>query len=422
MDINRSRTEYDAQRYMLIMIVALTPCFMMGVYVFGLDMLDKMLGGCGLAVLISVAAGKISDMREAAAHGRPAGGADKADPSAVGPAGRIRKDREPEYLAAMVTGALIVFTLPSTIPIRIVLIGVAIAMIPAGYLMDRLLAPGALKKAGAGREGADAAGGAYLLERAIVTSCAANAALLALFRTEMNTWPLNDFVETRVTPGDVATGMTPLGILADGGDLPGLSRMFIGFISGPCGEVSVAAAVIGGGYLIWKKIISPVIPACVIASVFASSFAYYAARVPAEEINDMIEREVSGLSAALYMAGFQVLAGGAVFGAFFLAPALYLRIRDLSSIKASFAGGIQSAADDPYKRNKGEQESRKEKKIREDAGDLPLQIVCGISIGLLTTAIRIYGIRAEGAALPVLIMYVVYCVPALILLRAGKRG
>ena len=55
--------EYDAQHFLLIVIVALAPCFMMGVYVFGLDMLDNMIGGCGAAVLLTFLMGKVQDIK-----------------------------------------------------------------------------------------------------------------------------------------------------------------------------------------------------------------------------------------------------------------------------------------------------------------------------------------------------------------------
>lgn len=352
---NRIKTEYDAQRYMLIVIVALVPCFMMGVYVYGLDMLDKMLGGCGLAVLLSWLMGKAAEKNSAKS------GTDGTGRSSNIVRGAKRQDREAEYFAAIVTGTLIVFGLPSTIPIWIVLIGVGAAMIPAALIMDKLQADGQ----SLGQDGA------YLFERAIVTASAAQCVLWVLFREEMSTWPLNDFVETRVTPGDVATGMTPLQILSENGDLPGLSRMFIGFISGPCGEVSVAAAIIGGGYLIWKKLIHWVVPVSVIGTIFAASFVYYSAAVPVEELDALIERDVSEIGAALYMAGYQVLAGGAVFGAFFLATAVCLRMK----------GG---------------------------KADLPLMILCGIGTGMITVALRLSSVMTEGLALPVLIMYVIH--------------
>ena len=69
------------------------------------------------------------------------------------------------------------------------------------------------------------------------------------------------------------------------------------------GEVSAIALLIGGLFLIWKKIISPIIPVCFIGSVFVFALIYYAA---------------TG-GDAFNMAIFHVLAGGVMLGAFFMA-------------------------------------------------------------------------------------------------------
>lgn len=366
-------TEYDAQKVLLIVIAALSPCFMMGVYVFGLDMLDNMLGGCGSAVLMAWAI----DMARK----------DRME----------KHDREPELLAAVITGALIVYGTPSTLPIWIVLIGVATAMIPARFLFDLLER--------AGRRTSFT--GMYLLERAVVTAATALVLIGILFRAEMNTWPLNDFVETRVSPGDVATGMTPLGILAEGGDLPGLSRMFIGFISGPCGEVSVAAALIGGGYLIWKKIISPVVPACLLGTIFAAAFVYYMAAIPVDELNSMLGTRASGVGAALYMALYQVFAGGAVFGAFFMAPAICLHGSVSAPIKTSGAGDASYQRPEQGKPEKLQVKKNPKKLPDHNKAELCVQIICAVGAGFITILLRYRNIYVEGMALPVLIMYLV---------------
>ena len=369
--------EYDAQHFLLIVIVALAPCFMMGVYVFGLDMLDNMIGGCGAAVLLTFLMGKIQDIKVS-----KSGSADMKEAAL-----RRKADREPLYFSAMITGTLIVFGLPSTMPIHQVFAGVAIAVVPVGFLIELLqrndwsLMPDRSEYTRAAAQNV-LMSGKCLFERAIVSASAAQVALWLLFRTEATTWPLNDFVETRVSPGDVATGMTPLGILAEGDDLPSLSRMFIGFISGPCGEVSVAAALIGGAYLIWKKIISPMVPVLLMATIFAVSFVYYMTAIPQDELGALMESDATGASAALYMAAYQLMAGGAVFGACFLAPAICLR-PDNAAV------------------------SRKSK---------ILTAVCAAGIGAITMALRFGGIMTEGIALPVLIVYAIY-----VIIRTGIK-
>ena len=81
--------------------------------------------------------------------------------------------------------------------------------------------------------------------------------------------------------------------------------MFLGFHGGSMGEVSAVALLIGGLFLIWKKIISPIIPACFIGTVFVFALVYYG-------VAD------TGLG-AFDMAIFHVLAGGVMLGAFFMA-------------------------------------------------------------------------------------------------------
>ena len=382
------------------MIVALTPCFMMGVYVFGLDMLDNMLGGCGLAVLAAWGLG----MADNARRSKP-----------------LKRDHSPELLAAVITGALIVFGMPSTVPIWIALTGVAIAMIPGRLAFDwirgRMIRGAAdqvendaaeyAENGAAGKEaaaGADnAAGGvAYLLERAVVTAAIALTVLWLAFREEMTTWPLNDFVETRVSPGDIAIGTTPLGALADGSDLPGLSRMFVGFISGPCGEVSVAAAVIGGVYLVWKKIISPLIPACVLGTIFAAAYVYYVTSGVGEAAEAAQNGAVvaalgpgTASNTAVYLAFYHILSGGAVFGAFFLAPAIdFCGTRLIPQIKTHKATDVENVI---------------------------FRITFSLGVGLLTMYFRIKGIFVEGMALPVLIMYIVALIAACVIFIIRNR-
>ena len=446
MDNNGRITEYDAQQVMLIMIVALTPCFMMGVYVFGLDMLDNMLGGCGLAVLAAWGLGMADNARQS----KP-----------------LKRDHSPELLAAVITGALIVFGMPSTVPIWIALTGVAIAMIPGRLAFDRIrgrmirggssaadqtaggaagkeAAAGADNAAGgaaeytedgvAGKEtaaGADNTAGsaADLLERAVVTAAIALTVLWLAFREEMTTWPLNDFVETRVSPGDIAIGTTPLGALADGSDLPGLSRMFVGFISGPCGEVSVAAAVIGGVYLVWKKIISPLIPACVLGTIFAAAYVYYVTSGVGEAAEAAQNGAVvaalgpgTASNTAVYLAFYHILSGGAVFGAFFLAPAIdFCGTRLIPQIKT------HTAADEAYQPQAADQAGQNaqnsdgQKKPATDIENILFRITFSLGVGLLTMYFRIKGIFVEGMALPVLIMYIAALIAACVICIIRNR-
>ena len=123
--------------------------------------------------------------------------------------------------------------------------------------------------------------------------------------------------------------------------------MFLGLIGGSMGEVSAIALLIGGLFLIWKKIISPIIPACFIGTVFVFAAIYYGAT--GED--------------ALHMAIFHVLAGGVMLGAFFMAT---------------------------------------------DYVTTPLlpggKVVFGIGCGLITMMIRLWGQYPEGVSFSILIM------------------
>ena len=123
----------------------------------------------------------------------------------------------------------------------------------------------------------------------------------------MTTWPLTRF-QKAVISTDAVTGATPLGELADGAaSLPSLTDLLIGNIGGAMGETCTIAILIGGIFLIWKKVISPLIPLTFIGTVFVFSLIYYTCVGGA------------GQYGALGMAVYEILAGGVFFGAFFCA-------------------------------------------------------------------------------------------------------
>ena len=120
----------------------------------------------------------------------------------------------------------------------------------------------------------------------------ARVVLLVSFATQMTTWPV-----PRNAATDALTGPTPLGILKEGGNgsMPSNLDLFLGFTGGSLGEVSAVALLIGGLFLIWKKVISPITPVCFIGTV--AIIALIAGQNPI----------------------FHVCAGGVMLGAFFMA-------------------------------------------------------------------------------------------------------
>ena len=123
--------------------------------------------------------------------------------------------------------------------------------------------------------------------------------------------------------------------------------MFLGYIGGSMGEVSAIALLIGGLFLIWKKIISPIIPACFIGTVFVFAAIYYGA---------------TG-GDAFDMAIFHVLAGGVMLGAFFMAT-------DYVTSPVTKKG----------------------------------QLIFGLGCGLITVFIRYFGSYPEGVCYSILVM------------------
>lgn len=141
---------------------------------------------------------------------------------------------------------------------------------------------------------------------------------------------------------DLATTATPLEALkAMGTDLPSLKDMFLGLRGGCLGETCAAALLLGGIYLIARGIISWVTPVCYIGTVFILALIY------------------GGFDYALY----QVLAGGLILGAFFMAT-------DYSTTPTRPWG----------------------------------KVIFGIGCGIITAAIRFYGSYPEGVSFSILLM------------------
>ncbi len=182
-----------------------------------------------------------------------------------------------------VTGVILALNLPANFPIWMEAIGCVVAIVIVKCLYGGL--------------------GKNIANPAIV----GRIVLLLSFTSYMTSWPLTTF-QKAAAGVDAVTGATPLGQLSDGAAvLPSLTDMLLGNIGGAMGETCTIAILIGGVFLIWKKIISPIIPLTYIGTVFVFSLIYYACVGGA------------GQYGALGMAVFEVLAGGVCFGAFFCA-------------------------------------------------------------------------------------------------------
>jgi electron transport complex protein RnfD len=173
-------------------------------------------------------------------------------------------------LSAVVTGALLAFNLPVTLPYPIAIIGCFVAIVIVKQLFG-----------GIGHNFANPA-------------ITARIVLFISFAPQMTTWATPARIFSAV---DAVSSATPLGILAEGdrAELPSNLEMFLGNIGGSMGETSALALLIGGLFLISRKIISPAIPVTFIGTV-----AVFALLIGEDPM-------------------FHVCAGGVMIGAFFMA-------------------------------------------------------------------------------------------------------
>lgn len=228
----------NTSKIMLDVCIALIPALIMEVVVFGIRAL--------ILTAVCVAACVIFESATRKILGRPDTISD---------------------LSAVVTGILLSYNLPAGLPFWMAIIGCFVSIVIVKQLFGGL--------------------GQNFVNPAIV----GRIVLFISFATPMTTWVLPKAQQT----ADAITGPTPLGLFAKGMDVPSNTDMFLGFIGGCTGEVSALALLIGGVYLIIKKVIEPTIPVCFIGTVFVFAL-------------------VAGLDPV-----FHIFAGGVMLGAIFMA-------------------------------------------------------------------------------------------------------
>lgn len=248
-------------------------------------------------------------------------------------------------LSAVLTGLLLAFNLPSSIDWWIVVIGAIVA-----------IGVGKMTFGGLGQN---------LFNPALV----GRVFLLISFPAQMTTWPLPKGFETSYM--DAETGATPLYFLKHimkTGDtslveqLPSLRDALFGVMGGSLGEVAALALILGGVFLICTRVITWHIPVSIIATV--ALFAWIA--TPA------------GMAPHTFI-GYQLLSGGLMLGAFFMAT-------DYVTSPMTAWG----------------------------------KIIFGVGIGLLMMVIRTWGAYPEGMSFAILIMNA--CVPLLNRFRPQRFG
>ena len=182
----------------------------------------------------------------------------------------MKKPNTLDDLSAVLTGLLIGLNMPPDIPLWMVAIGSAFAIIIVKQMFGGL--------------------GKNFMNPALGARCF----MLVAWTGAMTSFRL---------PFDAVSSATPLAIMKDGveGTLPSLMNCLIGLKGGTIGEVSAIALMVGFAYLLIRKVVSIRIPAAYIISFAVMTFLFgkYAFD-------------------AVYLA-YQLLTGGLLLGAFFMA-------------------------------------------------------------------------------------------------------
>ena len=237
----------------------------------------------------------------------------------------LKKDNTLGDLSAAVTGVLIAFVCPVTIPYWMLLIGDFFAIVVVKQLFG-----------GIGKNFLNPA----LAARAFMLSWAG----------EMSTWVGPRSSAALWGAVDAATYPTPMALLHEN-NLEGLRQMYdlpemlVGLIGGSMGEVSALLLLLGGLFLIVRKVITWYIPVSYIGTVAALTFLFPRGNDPATWM--------------LY----NLLGGGLLLGAFFMAT-------DYVTSPVSHKG----------------------------------QLLFGVGCGLITVFIRYFGAYSEGVCYAILVM------------------
>jgi len=233
--------------------------------------------------------------------------------------------------SALITGILLAFNLPSGLPIWMIIVGSLIAIGVAKLSFGGL--------------------GYNIFNPALV----GRVFLLICFPVQMTSWPLP--VDDHLSLVDATTGETTLGIIKEGlmyGEtmttlsekLPTVMELLLGITSGSVGEMSGLALLIGGVFLLARKVITWHIPITVLLTMAVMTGIFWLMN-PEQYANPLIH----------------VLSGGAILGAFYMAT-------DLVTSPMTKKG----------------------------------MIIFAIGIGVITVVIRLYGAYPEGISFAILIM------------------
>ncbi len=268
---------------MLDVLIALMPAAIAGVFYFGIN--------AALCILVSVASCILFEF--------------------LWQKFVMRKKSSIDDLSAAVTGLLLAMNMPPSIHLWMVVAGAFFAIIIVKQLFGGI--------------------GNNFVNPAM----AARAFMMSSWPVCMTHWQIP------FKPVDAVSTPTVLANLTPGGELPLLSNLFLGKMAGCIGETCAAMLLVGGIYLVIKRVIKPTIPVCFIGTVFLF----------------MLAAGGSGFALA------QILSGGLFLGAIFMAT-------DYVTSPVTHTG----------------------------------HIIMGVGCGIIASVIRLFGTYPEGVTYAILFM------------------
>lgn len=277
------RGDFKSSRIMLDVMLALVPAMIVGIWMHGIRSLIVTLVSISSCVFFEWMYSVVTKTRNTIIDG-----------------------------SALVTGMLLAMTLPATVPYWLVLVGAAFAIIFVKALCGGL--------------------GQNIFNPAL----SARGFMMLIAPAYM----------VRFVGVDGVTAATPLHHMV----MPALPEesildMFLGNCPGSIGEVSALALLIGGAYLIYRKVISPRIPLAYLGSVAVLTLVFHKTDAP--------------VAWMLY----SLFSGGVMLGAIFMAT-------DYATSPVTAKG----------------------------------QIIYGIGCGILTVVFRYFGLFPEGVTYAILLM------------------
>ena len=277
------RGDFKSSRIMLDVMLALVPAMVVGIWMHGIRSLIVTLVSIASCVFLEWMYAKVTKTRNTVVDG-----------------------------SALVTGMLLAMTLPATVPYWLVIVGAAFAIIFVKALCGVL--------------------GQNIFNPAL----SARGFMMLIAPAYM----------VRFEGVDGVTAATPLHHMV----MPALPEesildMFLGNCPGSIGEISALALIVGGAYLVYRKVISARIPAAYLGSVAVLTLIFHKTDAPVEWM--------------LY----SLFSGGVMLGAIFMAT-------DYATSPVTAKG----------------------------------QIIYGIGCGILTVVFRYFGLFPEGVTYAILLM------------------